>query len=371
MTQQLDNIMFRIKRARDELTSSRRDSPESGWRVLVFFDLQIGADGIPRFARIADENGDVRAYRDLAAGCAAGLHAPVACDQTSMPTDLGEQERPPSSAGKSLYAVPILDREFYDPSPVMRPVLGVASFECPFSIETLIQDRRLQAFAASYAEIFSDVIRGENHFPPQDGPDLNWPTRQIIDRCNELLDDPPRSLIAEIIGKFLHESVSRAPFGTPLNTVKSQLRADLGRRFGEPIARELQPALDFWFLSATPQRSMLGSLVSAAIYGMDSLNLNALKSAVESGVAGQAMVQSLSKEQLANLTDVLLRQVPERFLPALLRDGRVIIDSQRSTWREFRPGCLAKETDLSEYIRIMRLREASASYLATMRLSVR
>jgi len=339
MTKQLENIVRRIKRAQAELKWLGPELPQSGWKVLVIHEVQVGDDGIPRFRSGADESGYIEPDHGLVVGCSAGLHAPVVCDE----------------AAESILAVPIFDQRSYDPSPVLRSVLGVACYQCGLSAETVIKDDRLHDIAGKYAEIFSDATLDESPMHPQDGLGLNWPSRPIIDRCKALLDNPPRRVIAEIIAKALRAGmVSRVPTGASLSAAQSQLRAELGRRFGESVAKLLQPAFDALFRGDFGRPARIN-------------DWSAFKSAVESGVAAEDITETLSKESLATVTRILLRQAPERFLTAIFPEGAVIVDGLKRNWREFRRAYFAKDSDIAEYIHVMLLREDSATYLETLR----
>lgn len=138
-------VVFLVKSILPELLVFR-----SGKETLRF----VGAEPQPAAS--------TRAVHRTVAAEAASLHAPLVADAAAAAADVArssgvtfeydaELDAKISPPVKSILAIPVLDPDVYQPSPMMRPVIGVVSFGTLVPAADVIRNVRFQEMAERLA----------------------------------------------------------------------------------------------------------------------------------------------------------------------------------------------------------------------------
>ncbi|MCI0560882.1 MAG: hypothetical protein MN733_20550, partial [Nitrososphaera sp.] len=95
------------------------------------------------------------------ADMAASFHFTVIVNPNVATLDLGSTALGSDSKRGSIYAIPVFRPDMYDPSPIMRPLLGVACFASDLSTEQIIRNIDLHVFAERFAGIAENEITND------------------------------------------------------------------------------------------------------------------------------------------------------------------------------------------------------------------
>jgi len=133
------------------------------WTICIYayrYGQSAGADQLKPVpgSFVGDEVDKIKSVVAKVAEIAASFHFTVIVNPNVANLDLESTALGSDAKKSSIYAVPVFRPDMYDPSPIMRPLLGVACFASDLSTEQVIRNTDLHSFAGRFAGIAENQI---------------------------------------------------------------------------------------------------------------------------------------------------------------------------------------------------------------------
>lgn len=169
-----------LERLREELT---RVAPSGSWKLVLYRVTVLGAVHQPLSIACAAVGGDADPMDQVVALAAYQTHSTIVGDLTWSPDlinaavftgDTHYQSGTaavvgfaPATQTGAVIAVPTFDPHIYDPSPVLRPVVGVLAARTMLSAKVIVENRSIRYTVERYAESLAGLVKEpHSHYPP-------------------------------------------------------------------------------------------------------------------------------------------------------------------------------------------------------------
>ena len=135
----------------------------AGWGFTIY-TYRYGKDAEPEQLKpipgsfLGQEVDQSKSVVAKVAEMVASFHFTVVVDLQVAQLDVGSTAVGSDTKKGAIYAIPVFRPDMYDPSPIMRPLVGVACFASDLLMERVLHNSDLHMFAGRFARIAANEI---------------------------------------------------------------------------------------------------------------------------------------------------------------------------------------------------------------------